>query len=101
VAAVSNKASKAAPPPATDTFKYKFTPEDADALSANLVPAQIQTDLSDSQWKVRLAALDEMTTWLESELDGNGVESEVLFRFLGKRPGWSEKNFQVSIVFAV
>ncbi|KAJ1308957.1 hypothetical protein OPQ81_004640 [Rhizoctonia solani] len=96
VAAASAKSTKAGPPPATDTFKYKFSPEDADALSADLVPAQIQTDLADAQWKVRLAALEEMSTWLDGELNGAGVESEVLFRFLGKKPGWGEKNFQVS-----
>ncbi|KAG8688770.1 Microtubule-associated protein, microtubule dynamics during spindle orientation, partial [Ceratobasidium sp. 395] len=96
VAAVSNKAAKAAPAAATDTFKYKFTPEDADGLAADLVPAQMQTDLGDSAWKVRLAALEEMTTWLDEQLNGGGLESEVLIRFLGKKPGWGEKNFQVS-----
>ncbi|KAG9118686.1 Microtubule-associated protein, microtubule dynamics during spindle orientation, partial [Ceratobasidium sp. 392] len=96
VAAVSTKAAKAAPAAATDTFKYKFTPEDADTLAADLVPAQMQTDLGDSAWKVRLAALEEMTTWLEEQLNGDGLESEVLIRFLGKKPGWGEKNFQVS-----
>ncbi|KAH7343482.1 ARM repeat-containing protein [Rhizoctonia solani] len=96
VAAASAKSTKSAPAPATDTFKYKFTPEDADGLSADLVPAQIQTDLVDAQWKVRLAALEEMITWLDGELNGAGVESEVLFRFLAKKPGWGEKNFQVS-----
>ncbi|KAG8719475.1 Microtubule-associated protein, microtubule dynamics during spindle orientation [Ceratobasidium sp. 394] len=96
VAAVSNKAAKAAPAVATDTFKYKFTPEDADALAADLVPAQMQADLGDSAWKVRLAALEEMATWLDEQLNGDGLESEVLIRFLGKKPGWAEKNFQVS-----
>ncbi|CAE6505293.1 unnamed protein product [Rhizoctonia solani] len=95
-AAATSKSGKAAPPSATDTFKYKFTPEDADARYADLVPAQIQTDLTDAQWKVRLAALEEMTTWLDDELNGGEIESEVLFRFLGKKPGWGEKNFQVS-----
>ncbi|CAE6421007.1 unnamed protein product, partial [Rhizoctonia solani] len=96
VAAASAKSAKGGPPAATDTFKYKFTPEDADARSSELVPAQIQTDLADAQWKARLAALEEMSTWLDGELNGDAIESEVLFRFLGKKPGWNEKNFQVS-----
>lgn len=35
-----------------------------------------------------------MTAWLE---DGAAetIESEVVFRFFAKIPGWSEKNFQV------
>ncbi|QRW01882.1 CLASP amino-terminal protein [Ceratobasidium sp. AG-Ba] len=77
-------------------FQIQFTPEDADALAADLVPAQMQADLGDSAWKVRLAALEEMTTWLDEQLGGGGLESEVLIRFLGKKPGWGEKNFQVS-----
>ncbi|KAF8709603.1 Microtubule associated protein, partial [Rhizoctonia solani] len=96
VTAASAKSAKATPAAATDTFKYKFTPEDADARSSELIPAQIQTDLSDAQWKARLAALEEMSTWLDGELSGDGVESELVFRFLGKKPGWNEKNFQVS-----
>ncbi|QRW16295.1 CLASP amino-terminal protein [Rhizoctonia solani] len=65
VTAASAKSAKATPAAATDTFKYKFTPEDADARSSELIPAQIQTDLSDAQWKARLAALEEMSTWLD------------------------------------
>jgi cytoskeleton-associated protein 5 len=41
-----------------------------------------------------LAALEEMTTWLEGVVQG--VDSEVVVRFLGKK-GWQEKNFQVKI----
>jgi hypothetical protein len=53
----------------------------------------MSTDLGDANWKIRLAALDEMTTWVEGEI-GN-AECEVIFRFLAKKPGWNEKNFQV------
>ena len=36
-----------------------------------------------------------MVKWVE-EGGGDAVDSEVVFRFLGKTPGWGEKNFQVS-----
>ncbi|KAH8829174.1 microtubule associated protein [Flagelloscypha sp. PMI_526] len=70
------KQSKAAPPQASslDTVKYKHTPEDAEALAAEMIPPNILADFGDANWKLRLAALDELTTW----------------------KGWSEKNFQVS-----
>ncbi|KAF9519981.1 hypothetical protein BS47DRAFT_1370532 [Hydnum rufescens UP504] len=85
--------SSTAPP--SDSFKYKFTPEDAEALAGDLVPSELATDLGDAAWKTRLACLDEaFPQWLESVIET--AECEVLFRFLGKKPGWNEKNFQVS-----
>ena len=75
-----------------DAFKYKHTPEDADVLAAELIPGQIATDVADANWKTRLAALEEMTTWVEGA--ANEIDSEVVIRFLAKK-GWSEKNFQV------
>jgi cytoskeleton-associated protein 5 len=93
--------SKSAPPAAPgqlDTFKYKYTPEDADGQIADLIPSSIQTDFADVNWKTRLAALEEMTTWVEGAVDE--LEAELVVRFLAKK-GWSEKNFQVRIVVAV
>ncbi|KAH8117420.1 microtubule associated protein [Phellopilus nigrolimitatus] len=94
--ASSSKPSKSAAPVASgalDTFKFKHNPEDAEALATELIPTQIATDFADTNWKVRLAALEEMTTWVEGSAEE--VDSEVITRFLIKR-GSSEKNFQVS-----
>ncbi|KAF9053641.1 ARM repeat-containing protein, partial [Hymenopellis radicata] len=95
-AAVSSKPSKpAAPsaPGALDTFKYKHTPEDAEALAADLIPSSILTDFADANWKTRIAALDELAPWVDGVIDE--LDAEVLVRALAKK-GWSEKNFQVS-----
>lgn len=35
-----------------------------------------------------------MIKWVEEE-GAEKVDSEILIRFLGKFPGWNEKNFQV------
>ncbi|CAG7849449.1 Spindle pole body component alp14 AltName: Full=Altered polarity protein 14 [Serendipita indica DSM 11827] len=94
VAAPAKASAKAGPPPATDTFKFRFTPEDAEERISDLIPANIRTDFGDANWKTRLAALDEMTAWLEGGVV-DSVESELVVRFLAKK-GWSEKNFQVS-----
>jgi len=93
VAAPTKGAAKAAPPPANDTFKFRFTPEDADGRIEELIPANIRTDFGDANWKLRLAALDEMTAWLEGGIV-DSVESELVVRFLAKK-GWNDKNFQV------
>ena len=95
-AAASSKPAKGgapAPPGALDTVKYKHTPEDAEALAAEVIPSNLITDLGDSNWKTRLAALEEMTTWVESMVEE--LDAEVVVRALGKK-GWGEKNFQVS-----
>lgn len=95
-AAASSKPAKggAAPAPGTlDTFKFKHTPDDAEALAADLIPPSIAKDFADSNWKTRLAALEEMTTWVESS--AQDLDAEVVVRFLAKK-GWSEKNFQVN-----
>ncbi|KDQ60854.1 hypothetical protein JAAARDRAFT_125412 [Jaapia argillacea MUCL 33604] len=92
----AGKPAKSGPPPAPgtlDTFKFKHVPEDAEALAAEMIPGNFHTDLADANWKTRLAALDEMTGWLEGVVQE--VDSEVVVRFLGKK-GWGEKNFQVS-----
>jgi cytoskeleton-associated protein 5 len=89
------KAAKTTAQPGTlDTFKYKHTPEDAEALATELIPPSFLADLGDANWKTRLAALEEMSTWLESVVEG--VDAEVVVRALAKK-GWSEKNFQVSL----
>ena len=89
-----SKAAPSAAPSALDTVKYKHTPEDADALAADLIPSNISTDLGNTNWKTRLAAVEEMTTWLEGVVEQ--VDSEVVVRFIAKK-GWNEKNFQVGV----
>ncbi len=66
---------------------------DDDALSVfeQFVNASIFTDLSDTTWKVRLESLEAL---LKVDIPSE-VDSELLVRFLGQRPGWKESNFQV------
>ncbi|KAG7452548.1 microtubule associated protein [Guyanagaster necrorhizus] len=91
--AKSAKPQAPSAPGALDTFKFKHTPEDAEALAADAIPSSLLSNLSDANWKTRLAALDEMSTWLDGVI--NDLDAEVLVRALAKK-GWSEKNFQVS-----
>lgn len=94
-------AKGAKPPPASpgalDTFKYKHTPEDAEVLAADLIPASVMEGLGDANWKARLAAVEEMTSWLEGVVQD--ADAEVIVRAIAKK-GWNEKNFQVCHAFA-
>ena len=95
-AAAASKPAKGGAPAqsgALDTFKYKHTPEDAETFASELIPPNFITDLGDANWKTRLAALEEMTTWVEGIVEE--LDAEVVVRALGKK-GWGEKNFQVS-----
>ncbi|KIK59888.1 hypothetical protein GYMLUDRAFT_97590 [Collybiopsis luxurians FD-317 M1] len=94
--ATNTKATKSAAPAAPgalDTFKYRHTPEDAEALAADLIPSSVLAGFGDANWKTRLAALDELSAWLEEVIAD--VDAEVIVRSLAKK-GWAEKNFQVS-----
>ncbi|GAC98115.1 microtubule-associated protein [Pseudozyma hubeiensis SY62] len=91
-AAASGGGSKAAAS-ATEPVKYRFHPDDAETRAADLIPAGIATQLASSAWKERLAGMTEFNDWLKVEAET--VESEIIVRALGKKPGWKESNFQV------
>ncbi|KAI9566458.1 armadillo-type protein [Boletus coccyginus] len=96
VPVAATKGTKPPPPAAPgalDTFKYKHTPDDAEALAASLIPEPVMEGLGDANWKTRLAACEEMTTWLDGVVQD--VDAEVVVRAIAKK-GWTEKNFQVS-----
>lgn len=78
---------------ATEPVKYRFHPDDAEARAADLIPAGIAAQLASSAWKERLAGMVEFNDWLKVEAET--VESEIIVRALGKKPGWKESNFQV------
>ena len=61
-----------------------------------MIPENFAAGLGDANWKTRLATLEEMTGWVESNAES--LDSEVVVRFLGKK-GWGEKNFQVSPIY--
>ena len=95
-AVVAAAPSKAPPPKAVEALRYKFTQEDAEMQADSIIPAPIRTGLSDSNWKERLAAMESMHSWLSGgEIDN--VESELVVRYLSKKPGWKESNFQASL----
>lgn len=76
-----------------EPVKYRYHPDEAEARSNELVPVHIQEELSTSVWKDRLAAMVKFNEWLKLECET--VESELIIRYLSRKPGWKESNFQV------
>jgi len=85
------KSGKAAS--ATEPVKYRFHSDEAEAKAAELVPSHLIEGISNSVWKERLAGMVKFNEWLKIEVEE--LESELIVRFLSKKPGWKESNFQV------
>lgn len=92
-AAGPSKGAAAGMPSVNEPVKFRFTPEDAEARAAELIPGDIAKQLADSNWKERLAGIQAFAGWLDREAES--IESEVVIRALSKKPGWKESNFQV------
>ena len=72
-------------------MRFRYAPEEAEARALELMPERIQAQLASSQWKERLEGAQALGPWLETEQP----DAELVARFLTKRPGWKESNFQV------
>lgn len=88
-----SKAPSASKSAANEPLKYRMSQEDAEAQAESVLPLTVLTELANSNWKLRLAAMEELQTWLEGE--GSTAEAELIVRVLSKKPGWKESNFQV------
>ncbi|KAF0542990.1 ARM repeat-containing protein [Gigaspora margarita] len=100
---------KATKPPATtappkkstkvkeeEILRYKFSNEEVESRFAELIPEEQTAELGDKNWKLRLAATENLYNAL-NEMDPSNIEAELVVRFLAKKPGWKESNFQVLI----
>ncbi|KAI9254442.1 armadillo-type protein [Phascolomyces articulosus] len=93
-AAGPKKAAKLPPSSGPEEVRYRFSAEDAEARTTEFVPEQIWNDLQQSQWKVRLAAMESLYSHFD-QMDPVETEPEIVFRVFSKKPGWKEMNFQV------
>ncbi|PWN24656.1 ARM repeat-containing protein, partial [Jaminaea rosea] len=91
--AAAASASAAGAPSVNEPVKFRFTPDDAESRAADLIPSEISGQLANSNWKERLAGIQAFHSWLDREAEA--LESELIVRALGKKPGWKESNFQV------
>jgi cytoskeleton-associated protein 5 len=83
---------------ATEEVRYKMSQEEAEARAPDCLQASFIEGVGNSLWKTRLAALEELLSWIPEHADE--IEAEVVVRYLTKKPGPKESNFQVSHFFA-
>uniref|UniRef100_A0A8C8GYV5 TOG domain-containing protein n=1 Tax=Oncorhynchus tshawytscha TaxID=74940 RepID=A0A8C8GYV5_ONCTS len=68
--------------------------EVCDELAAAVLPASCVKMLDSSNWKERLASMEEFYQ-LAEQMDIGAMPCQALVRMLTKKPGWKETNFQV------
>ncbi|PLW07076.1 hypothetical protein PCANC_25979 [Puccinia coronata f. sp. avenae] len=78
---------------ATEEVRYKMSQEEAEARAPDCLQASFIEGVGNSLWKTRLAALEELLSWIPEHADE--IEAEVVVRYLTKKPGPKESNFQV------
>lgn len=71
-----------------------MSPDEVDEKAVEILPADVVQGLADSNWKTRLAAMESLACVI-SELDPKCGHSQVIIRFLAKKPGLRDTNFQV------
>jgi cytoskeleton-associated protein 5 len=65
--------------------------------ATELLGAEMLTQLENSNWKERLAGMENMTTMLR-RMTKDMIPCQVCVRTLAKKPGFKDNNFQVHIV---
>ncbi|XP_055505102.1 cytoskeleton-associated protein 5 isoform X2 [Leucoraja erinacea] len=98
----ASKKMKAVVPPSGPSGKGKKAVEIKEDLSievceeqaAAILPATCLQQLDSSNWKERLASMEEFQKGVEAT-EKKSLPCQALVRMLAKKPGWKETNFQV------
>ncbi|RKP24750.1 armadillo-type protein, partial [Syncephalis pseudoplumigaleata] len=85
----SKKGAKAEEP-----IVYKFNPDTVQGMIDEAFPASLLTDIANSNWKTRMAAVESVQSMVEQDPDA--IHPELVIRMLAKKPGWKDNNFQSS-----
>lgn len=90
----NNTATKAKPTSAKPAER-ELSQEEVDEKAEVLFPAEMLNGLADSNWKLRLAAVEQFIQ-IVGTMDAAEVQSQVLLRVINKKPGVKDTNFQVA-----
>ncbi|XP_013885628.1 cytoskeleton-associated protein 5 isoform X2 [Austrofundulus limnaeus] len=77
-----------------EVTETELSPEACEDLAAGVLPASCLQQLDSTNWKERLASMEEFQRAVET-MDGAVMPCQALVRMLAKKPGWKETNFQV------
>ncbi|KAL5036633.1 hypothetical protein RTP6_004181 [Batrachochytrium dendrobatidis] len=75
--------------------RFSFSDESAEEVVIGWIGTSLVADLSNSAWKIRLEAMQKISEMIGS--DEPPIPSEAIVRFLSKKPGWKDNNFQVMV----
>ncbi|XP_053175118.1 cytoskeleton-associated protein 5 isoform X3 [Scomber japonicus] len=77
-----------------EVAETELSVEVCEDLAAGVLPASCLQQLDSSNWKERLASMEEFQRAVET-MDKAQMPCQALVRMLAKKPGWKETNFQV------
>ena len=76
-------------------IERNLSSEEVDEMAAQIFPSDIMSGLIDANWKTRLAAVEQLADFIK-QLDNADVNTQVIVRTLGKKPGFKDTHFQVA-----
>ncbi|XP_053545282.1 cytoskeleton-associated protein 5 [Bombina bombina] len=77
-----------------EIIEQELSPEACEEKAAAVLPASCMQQLDSSNWKERLASMEEFQKSVEV-MERNNIPCQALVRMLAKKPGFKETNFQV------
>lgn len=77
-----------------EVFEQELSPEACEEKAAAVLPASCMQQLDSSNWKERLASMEEFQKTVET-MERNDLPCQALVKMLAKKPGFKETNFQV------
>ncbi|CAH0561278.1 unnamed protein product [Brassicogethes aeneus] len=87
----AKSAPKAAPKPAAERH---LSDEEVDEIVSDVLSANNIGEMSDSNWKTRLAAVEKIAADLRDR-DAKSVPTQAVIKVLARKPGLKDTNFQV------
>ncbi|XP_033302559.1 protein mini spindles isoform X1 [Bombus bifarius] len=75
-------------------IEKNYSVEEIEEMAIQMLPADILSGLVDSNWKTRLAAVEQLLEFVK-QIDPMEIPIQVIVRTLAKKPGFKDTNFQV------
>ncbi|XP_056629748.1 protein mini spindles isoform X2 [Diorhabda sublineata] len=90
---VRSKGPKTLSKSSSQNIEKELADEEVDSIVSDVISASIITDIASANWKLRLAAAEQLLTEIKG-LDSKSVPTQALTKFISKKPGLKDTNFQ-------
>ncbi|CAH1174022.1 unnamed protein product [Phaedon cochleariae] len=91
---VRSKGTKGLSKSPSQNIEKELVDEEVDEIIAGILSAEIVGEISSANWKTRLSAAEQIMTEIQG-MDSKTVPTQALVKFIAKRPGLKDTNFQV------